>query len=200
MKSTASKKKSSILTKKSIGLFIFLFALVLLLFFEHFNESPISVRQVQVGETREEEKAEAGYKAPRFTLKNLQDHPHSLEDYKGQVVILNFWATWCAPCRVEMPSFETLYRRYRDDGLVILAVSIDKIRLEGVREFADQYQLSFPILLDTEGEVEKLYPSFTIPATFIIDKSGHVVTQVDGAKNWESQQTFDAVEYLLNRP
>lgn len=200
MKSTASKKRGSILTKKYIGLFVFLFALVLLLFFEHFNESPIGVRQVQVGETYEEEKAEAGYKAPRFTLKNLQGHPHSLEDYKGQVVILNFWATWCAPCRVEMPSFETLYRRYRDDGLVILAVSIDKIRLEGVREFADQYQLSFPILLDTGGEVEKLYPSFTIPATFIIDKSGHVVTQVDGAKNWKSQQTFDAVEYLLNRP
>ncbi|MFQ5717485.1 MAG: TlpA disulfide reductase family protein [Nitrospinales bacterium] len=150
-------------------------------------------------ETFAEEKAAPGYKAPGFALNNLQGQPENLENYRGKVVILNFWATWCAPCRVEMPSFETLYQRYRSEGLTVLAVSIDKTGVEGVQKFAREYQLSFPILMDTGGKAEKLYPSLAIPATFVIDKTGRVVTKVDGAKNWASRETFEAVEYLLKR-
>lgn len=196
MKSTASRKNG----KKYIRLFVLLFVLAILSFLIHFNEDPLNVDQVKVRETYDREKAKAGYKAPLFTLKNLQGEPKSLASYRGKVVLLNFWATWCAPCRVEMPSFETLYRRYRSRGLVVIAVNLDKTGVEKVKQFVEERRLSFPVVLDPQGQVEKLYPSFTIPATYVIDKSGHVVTQVDGAKNWESKETFEAVEFLLNRP
>jgi len=122
-----------------------------------------------------------------------------LDDYLGKVIVVNFWATWCVPCVKEMPSFESLYRRYRSQGLTLLAVSLDKGDSTKVQEFADKYKLSFPILLDTEGVAEKLYPSFSIPFTYVIDKQGRVVARVDGAKNWESSETFEAVEHLLKQ-
>lgn len=196
MKSTASKKN----VKPYIRLFIFLFVLAVLSFFIHFNEEPLSLDQVQVQNTYDQEKARPGFRAPTFTLNNLQGKLETLETHKGKVVLINFWATWCAPCRVEMPSFETLYRKYHSEGLTILAVNLNKSDLGKVQQFVKDRQLSFPVLLDSEGVVEKLYPSFTIPATFVIDKAGYVVTQVDGAKNWESEETQEAIKYLLNKP
>ena len=193
MKSIGSKKAG----KKYLRLFVFLFLLAILSFFVHLNEEPLSLEQIR--NTFDQEKSKTGFKAPKFTLKNLQGKLESLESYSGEVVLINFWATWCVPCRVEMPSFESLYRRYRAKGLTVLAVNIDGTDVDKVQEFVKSRQLTFPILLDTEGRVEKLYPSFTIPATFVIDKLGYVVTQVDGAKNWESKETFKAVEYLLSK-
>ena len=101
------------------------------------------------------------------------------------------------PCVKEMPSFESLYRRYRSQGLTLLAVSLDKGDSSKVQEFVDKHKLSFPVLLDTDGVAEKLYPSFTIPFTYVINKQGRVAARVDGAKDWESPETFKAVEYLL---
>lgn len=197
MKLTDSKKKNFIPIKKYAALYVALFVAGLLFFFERFYEEPISLSDLQVEKKVDEEKSSVGYLAPQFTLRNLEGNHVSLSGFKGQVVILNFWATWCAPCRVEMPSFENLYRRYRSRGLTVLAVSLDKGADEKVRDFAEEYQLSFPVLLDADGEAEKLYPSISIPFTFVIDKSGRVVARVDGAKNWESDETFEAIERLL---
>ena len=97
-----------------------------------------------------------------------------------------------------MKSFETLYRRYRTQGLTVLAVSIDKGSVGKIEQFVEERQLSFPILIDQEGLVEKLYPSPTIPATFVIDQIGRLVMKVDGVKNWETEETFKAIEFLLN--
>ena len=144
-------------------------------------------------------KSQEGYMAPRFSLRNLKGNMEGLDDYLGKVIVVNFWATWCVPCVKEMPSFESLYRRYRSQGLTLLAVSLDKGDSTKVQEFADKYKLSFPILLDTEGVAEKLYPSFSIPFTYVVDKQGRVVARVDGAKNWESSETFEAVEHLLKQ-
>ena len=144
-------------------------------------------------------KSQEGYMAPRFSLRNLKGNMEGLDDHLGKVIVVNFWATWCVPCVKEMPSFESLYRRYRSQGLTLLAVSLDKGDSTKVQEFADKYKLSFPILLDTEGVAEKLYPSFSIPFTYVIDKQGRVVARVDGAKNWESSETFEAVEHLLKQ-
>ena len=142
-------------------------------------------------------KSQEGYMAPRFSLRNLKGNMEGLDDHLGKVIVVNFWATWCVPCVKEMPSFENLYRRYRSQGLTLLAVSLDKGDSTKVQEFADKHKLSFPILLDTKGVAEKLYPSFSIPFTYVIDKQGRVVARVDGAKNWESSETFEAVEHLL---
>jgi len=144
-------------------------------------------------------KSQEGYMAPRFSLRNLKGNMEGLDDHLGKVIVVNFWATWCVPCVKEMPSFENLYRRYRSQGLTLLAVSLDKGDSTKVQEFADKYKLSFPILLDTKGVAEKLYPSFSIPFTYVIDKQGRVVARVDGAKNWESSETFEAVEHLLKQ-
>ena len=155
----------------------------LLFFFEHFYEEPISVGDVKLEEKFDQEKSLAGYRAPQFTLRNLKGNLVSLDSLKGQVVVLNFWATWCVPCRIEMPAFEHLYRRYRSGGMTVLGVSLDKDGDEKVQKFIEEYQLSFPILMDSEGKAEKLYPSVSIPFTFVIDKSGRIVARVDGAKN-----------------
>jgi peroxiredoxin len=99
-----------------------------------------------------------------------------------------------------MPSFENLYRRYRSEGMTVLAVTIDKNASAQIKSFVNEYELSFPVLLDAKGEVERLYPSVTIPFTYVIDREGRVVARVDGAKNWESEETFEAIEYLLKKP
>ena len=197
MKSNDSKKVSYIPVKKYIFLFAVLFVGGVLFFFEHFLEASLSIKDVKIGKNFNQEKSDVGYLAPRFTLRNLKGNYESLESYRGQVVVLNFWATWCAPCRVEMPSFEKLYRRYRSEGVSVLAVTLDKNAKSKIKSFVDEHNLSFPVLLDSKSEVERLYPSMTVPFTYVIDRKGRVVARVDGAKNWESEETFEAIEYLL---
>ena len=200
MKLNDSKKTTYTLTKNYILLFVVIFLGVILFFFEHFTEAPISITDVQVEENFDQRKSAVGYLAPDFSLRNLKGNYESLDSFRGQVVVLNFWATWCAPCRVEMPSFEKLYRRYRSEGVTVLAVTLDKNSDHKIKYFVDEYGLSFPVLIDEKGEVERLYPSMTIPFTYVIDHEGRVVARVDGAKNWESNETFEAVEYLLKKP
>jgi peroxiredoxin len=194
------KKTTYILTKKHVLLFGVIFVGAILFFLEHFAEAPITVADVKTERKFEQKKSAVGYLAPDFNLRNLKGNYQSLESFSGQVVVLNFWATWCVPCRVEMPSFEKLYRRYRSEGVVVLAVTLDKNSKQKVESFVDEYGISFPILLDEEGKVERLYPSMTIPFTYVIDREGRVVARVDGAKNWGSNETFEAVEYLLKKP
>ncbi len=187
------------LTKKYIAVFVVLFIGALMVFVSHFYETPVTVGDVSDVTPFDIEKSEIGYLAPGFTTRDLKGNRVALSDLKGQVVILNLWATWCGPCRVEMPSFENLYRRFRSEGLTVLAVSIDKGKDQEVRDFVDEYRLSFPVWLDPQKEVESRYITFTVPTTFVIDRQGRVVAKVDGAKNWESEETYDAVKFLLNK-
>jgi peroxiredoxin len=199
MKLNDSKKTIYILTKKSVLLFFIIFIGTILFFLEHFTEAPISIADVQTEEKFGQKKSAVGYLAPDFSLRNLKGNYQSLDSFSGQVVVLNFWATWCVPCRVEMPSFEKLYRRYRSEGVTVLAVTLDKKSEKNIKSFVEEYELSFPVLLDEEGKVERLYPSMTIPFTYVIDRDGRIVARVDGAKNWESNETFEAIEYLLKK-
>ena len=199
MKLNDLKKTTYILTKKYVLLFGVIFIGAILFFFEHFTEAPISIADVKTEEKFDQKKSAVGYLAPDFSLRNLKGNYQSLDSFSGQVVVLNFWATWCVPCRVEMPSFEKLYRRYRSEGLTVLAVTLDKKSEKNIKSFVEEYELSFPVLLDEEGEVERLYPSMTIPFTYVIDRDGRIVARVDGAKNWESNETFQAIEYLLKK-
>ena len=193
MKLTASKGKSFIRLKDGLLGLLIIVALTLLIL--RVQSPGPKNPQPEANQFKPQE----GYLAPRFSLRNLKGNLEGLDDHSGKVIVVNFWATWCVPCVKEMPSFENLYRRYRSQGLTLLAVSLDKGDSTKVQEFADKYKLSFPILLDTEGVAEKLYPSFSIPFTYVIDKQGRVVARVDGAKNWESSETFEAVEHLLKQ-
>jgi peroxiredoxin len=190
MKSTVLKENSSTHLKKH-GLLYLLFVVVLAVIAYRIQLSPNQKT------TLSQERPEVGHPAPGFTLRNLQGNLEGLIDHKDKVIVLNFWATWCAPCLEEMPAFEKLYRRYRSQGLTVLAVSLDKGDISKVKNFVDKNNLTFPVLIDSNGAAEKLYPSFTIPFTYVIDKEGRVAARVDGAKNWASSETFSALDILI---
>lgn len=137
-----------------------------------------------------------GKPAPDFTLKDLDGRTHRLSDHRGQVVFINFWATWCPPCRSEMPSMEALYQIYRDKGLVMLAVNY-KESPQRVREFMQDFGLSFPALLDRDGKVTRSYGIRGIPATFIVDTQGIVRHVHLGEADWTEPKAKKLVEELL---
>ncbi|NPA41658.1 MAG: TlpA family protein disulfide reductase [Aquificae bacterium] len=114
-----------------------------------------------------------GKPAPDFKLKTLDGKEVSLSDYRGKVVLINFWATWCPPCREEMPLFESVYRKYKDKGFEILAISTDA-SIDPVRKFVREFKLSFPILYDDKNVVN-LYSVQGLPTSFLIDREGKIV-------------------------
>jgi len=114
-----------------------------------------------------------GKPAPDFTLKTLDGKKISLSDLKGKVVLVNFWATWCPPCREEMPLFERVYRKYKDKGFEILAISTDS-SVDPIKKFVKEFKVSFPVLLD-DGKVSNLYSIQGLPTSFLIDREGKVV-------------------------
>lgn len=132
-----------------------------------------------------------------FTLKNLEGSEISLEDFEGKVVFLNFWATWCGPCREEMPSMEKLWQRFKEEAFVILAVDLREEK-EEVNSFMKDYGLTFSVLLDSRGEVANKYGIRAIPTTFLIDSEGRIVGKALGARDWASEDAFDLIEHLLS--
>ncbi len=112
-----------------------------------------------------------GAPAPEFTLKDLDSQDLTLSAYRGQVVLINFWATWCGPCRDEMPALERRYEQLKDLGLVVLAVNLDEPITE-VSAFANEYGLTFPVLLDPGAVVNDLYRVRAYPTTFILNREG----------------------------
>ena len=143
---------------------------------------------------------ELGSKAPDFTATTLDSVPRqkSLADYRGQVVMLNVWATWCLPCRVEMPSIEELHKAYGPKGLKIVAVSIDDPGTEpAIRAFAKQYGLTFEILHDAKGEITEAYDISGYPETFIVGKDGVIRKKLMQATDWNSADARALVERLL---
>jgi len=125
-----------------------------------------------------------GVPAPNFTFPGLDGKKVSLADFKGKVVLLNIWATWCAPCVAEMPSMEKLYQELKDEGFEILAVSVDESGAEAVSPFMEKHKLSFPVLLDTRGEIKNLYQTTGIPESFIVDKNGIILEKIIGPRDW----------------
>lgn len=117
-----------------------------------------------------------GSQAPDFALLDLQGTERRLRDYRGQVVLVNFWATWCGPCRLEMPSLQARAERYADEGFVVLAVDDDEPE-DVVRAFGDELGLSIPLLLDPGGKVQALYRVRGYPSSVFIDREGVVRIQ-----------------------
>lgn len=135
--------------------------------------------------------------APDFQIPTPGNGVLRLSDLRGKVVLLNFWATWCEPCREEMPSMERLHRAYKDRGLAVLAVSLDSQGASVVKPFVKKLALTFPIGLDPKMAVRETYGVWAVPSTFIIDRSGKRVLFANGARAWDSKAAHALVESLL---
>jgi cytochrome c biogenesis protein CcmG/thiol:disulfide interchange protein DsbE len=139
-----------------------------------------------------------GKDAPDFSLPNLDDKTVKLSDYRGKVVFLNFWATWCKPCREEMPSMEVLYKNFERDGLVILAVSIDRVTTKkDIPPFVKGLSLTFPVLIDSWGQTDKRYKLMGVPETYIIDQQGVLREKVIGPRDWTVLDNLKTITGLL---
>ncbi len=133
--------------------------------------------------------------APTFALPDLSGRSIRLEDFRGKVVFLNFFATWCAPCREEMPTMERLYRTYKDKGLVVVAVNVREDS-PTVQAFARELTLSFPILRDHDASVARSYAVRPLPVTYLIGRDGRVLWRAFGSREWDrppARQVFSSL-------
>ena len=142
---------------------------------------------------------EEGKPAPDFTLVDLAGQKTRLSDLKGKVVLVNFWATWCPPCREEIPSMADLNRIMAGKPFRMLAISIDQGGKEAVESFFRQSKTILPALLDTDGAVSKLYGTTGVPETFVIDRKGVIIKKVIGALNWSDREVVEFLNEAMNR-
>jgi peroxiredoxin len=135
--------------------------------------------------------------AQDFGLPTLKGDYVKLSDYRGKVVFLNIWATWCPPCREEMPSMESLYQRLKGRKFELLAVSIDREGEKAVRPFATKYGLTFPVILDPDNKTYRLYGLTGVPESFIVDKNGAVIHKIIGPQNWMKEEWLDYFDQII---
>jgi len=151
---------------------------------------------------------EIGSKAPEFRATDLRtNRPVTIEDYRGKVVLVNIWATWCPPCRAEMPSMERLYKKLAGTDFRIAAVSVDgdafypdkeQTSARQIMEFADGLSLTFDILHDPSGNIRRAYEIWAVPESFVVDRNGVVIKRVIGAADWEAPVNEALMRSLLD--
>ncbi len=150
-----------------------------------------SVKQVPIA---------VGLPAPDFTFPGINGKMVSLSDYRGKVVQVNIWATWCPPCVDEMPSIEKLYQKLKGGNFEILAVSIDSLGLKAVAPFMKKHKLTFPALIDPEGTIRISYKTTGVPESFIIDKDGILAKKIIGPPDWAHPEALRFFHDLIQKP
>lgn len=129
-----------------------------------------------------------------FTLKDINNKRISLKNYRGKIVMLNFWATWCTPCRQEMPSMEKLYRQFKNRGFVVVSVASGDDS-KNVNAFIKEYNITFPALLDSDLEVTSHYKVWVLPTTYFINPKGEIIGKIHGSRDWS---TKEATQYIIS--
>lgn len=134
--------------------------------------------------------AKVKYSAPKLQLMDLAGNPSSLDSYRGQVVLVNLWATWCPPCKEEMPALESFYRTHKQDGFVIVAIN-DGDPAPDVVQFVEEYGMTFPVWLDPEYiATEQAFKTLNLPSSFVIDRSGTIVLSWVGGVNGKTLEKY----------
>ena len=141
----------------------------------------------------------AGTKAPLFSLEDLNGKKSELKQYRGKVVFLNFWATWCGPCKEEMPSMEKLYKQFKDKDFVFLAISVDYAGIKPVKEYIEKNRYTFPVLIDPKCKTLDLFGVRGIPTTFLIDQKGGLIGKAIGPRDWKRPEVVSIVNLLLEK-
>jgi peroxiredoxin len=138
-----------------------------------------------------------GQAAPDFALKTLEGTVVRLSELRNKVVLINFWATWCAPCRLEMPAMQQMHAEYQSKGFEVLAINIESDADKEVRDFVKELRLMFPILLDPDMQNTQAYQAMGLPISFLVDRHGVIRSKTIGYHDWKSKETRHLVEQLL---
>lgn len=148
--------------------------------------------------TKEKKQAIEGDEAPDFTLSDINGSDVRMSDLRGKVVLIEFWATWCPPCRESIPAMNEIYKRYNEKGLVILGISVDKGQnvAEDLRAFVREYSILYPVLIDSKN-INNLYGVYSIPTTFLIDKDRKVILKNIGFSPELEDKLSKEIERLL---
>ena len=140
-----------------------------------------------------------GKKAPNFSLEDLKGKKSELKHFKGKVIFLNFWATWCGPCKEEMPSMQALYNQFKEKDFVFLTISVDYEGVKPVKEYIEKQRYTLPVLIDPKCETLDLFEVKGIPTTFLIDKKGIMIGRAVGPKDWKKPEVISLVNLLIEK-
>jgi peroxiredoxin len=138
-------------------------------------------------------------KAPDFSLIDINAQTHHLSDYRGQVVLVNFWATWCPPCRDEMPSMQRLWETLKEKGFTILAIDVGE-NGEQILPFVMEHDLEFPILMDPNSKTARAWSVRGMPTSFLVDPQGNLAFQAIGGREWDDPAIIEIIEKMLAKP
>ncbi len=133
--------------------------------------------------------------APGFKMMDMDDLSHKLSDYKGKPVIINFWATWCPPCRAELPSMNRAWKKVKDEGIEMLAINVSEDE-DSIFIFTGEYPIDFTVLLDESGAEIRHWPIRGLPTTFVLDPEGRIVYQAVGSREWDDDALLNKVRAL----
>jgi peroxiredoxin len=133
--------------------------------------------------------------AADFVLTDLDGKQHRLSDYRGQVVIINFWATWCPPCRAEMPSMQRAWEQLEKEGIVMLGIDVGEDE-DTIFQFTANYPVEFPLLMDSDSRVIDQWPVLGLPTTFVVDPKGNIVYRAIGGREWDDPELLVLVRAL----
>ena len=133
-----------------------------------------------------------------FRLNDVNGRQVSLSDFRGKIVFLNFWTTWCPTCRIEMPSMEKLHQKFKNKDFAMVTINLQESATQ-VKGFFKELKLTFTALLDTTGEVGSLFRIYQIPTTFILDKKGRIIGKAVGPREWDSKDAVALFEHLTDK-
>ncbi|WP_274651927.1 peroxiredoxin family protein [Paenibacillus humicola] len=182
--------------KKNIIAILVLIGLVAYGGYEYASPPASDIPTAETEAADPDEGIEKGQHAPDFSLTDLEGRPVRLSDFKGKKVLINFWATWCPPCRVELPHMQKFYEDYESKGTVILGVNLTPTErnADSIRTFVREQGLSFPIVLDPEGDVMDTFQVMAYPTTYLLDSEGVIREKFQGAISYDIMK--DAVAKL----